>query len=133
MFCDPRYWIRCKNSRNLMSTIRCRTNQRLQNELKLRLLAENSQIGVDIDDPAQVRIEFEVGCFAEYRCAGPPDEICKLQQQGVPLEQRNLLGRRAMNRNQAAVLVACIGCGERKVDLRPFVHNYDETREACRI
>src|SRR5215831_20108360 len=97
------------------------------------MLAENSQIGVDIDDPPQVRIEFEVGCFTEYRRAGRTDEISKLRQQRVPLEQRNLLGRWAMNRNQAAVFVACIGCGERKVDLWPFIHDYDETREACRI
>src|SRR5215469_6586206 len=121
MLCDPRYGTRCKNARHLMSAIRCRAHQRLRNELKLRMLAENSQIGIDIDDPAQVRIEFEVGRPTEYRRTGRTDEICKLQRQGVPLKQRNLLGRWAMNRNQAAVLFACIGCGERKVDLRLFI------------
>src|SRR5215467_14442200 len=97
MFCDPRYGTRCKNARHLMSAIRCRAHQRLRNELKLRMLADNSQIGIDIDDPAQVRIEFEVGGLTEYRRAGRTDEICKLQRQRVPSERRNLSGRRAMN------------------------------------
>lgn len=92
--------------RDSMGTTCSNANQWLLDVSYMGAGSDQTQVSVDINNPAKASIEFKIIGLPKYGCARGADYISEIKQQGLCSQPINLRFRGAMYGDDGAVIIA---------------------------